>query len=58
MEICDMFLCKNRKDKQCVAPRDIVAFVCKHTEAPCPKAICEYCERKKLRNKIKNLKSQ
>ena len=46
MEICDKFLCVNRKNKECHVPKNIVAFTCKHTNAPCPKARCEYCDVK------------
>lgn len=46
MEICDKFLCVNRKNKECHVPKNVVAFTCKHTNAPCPKARCEYCDVK------------
>jgi len=46
MEICDKFLCVNRKNKECHVPKNVVAFTCKHTNAPCPKARCEYCSVK------------
>ena len=46
MEICDKFLCVNRKNKECHVPKNVVAFTCKHTNAPCPKARCEYCDIK------------
>ena len=53
MEICDRFLCKNRRNEQCFVPQNTVAFVCKHTKYPCPKARCEYCNRRDCENATK-----
>lgn len=46
MEICPKFMCINRNNKECHVPQNVMAFVCKHTGVPCPKARCEYCSVK------------